>query len=175
MQVQGIPSQATFKSIDRFPGYAFGDDGTIWSFKTGQWKRLSQGLMPNGYYNVALKTGGKMKTHRSNRVILEAFVGPCPPGMQACHNNGNPGDNRVENLRWDTPKGNARDRDIHGTSDAARGANHWSAKIQASDVVAIREMYATGRYAQKDIAMRFNIKQAQVSSIVRRQKWKHVP
>ncbi|AEK09646.1 HNH endonuclease [Mycobacterium phage Mozy] len=53
-------------------------------------------------------------------LVLEAFVGPRPEGMNACHNNGIPNDNRVENLRWDTPSENNRDLIRHGTHVQAR-------------------------------------------------------
>jgi hypothetical protein len=36
--------------------------------------------------------------------------------MEGCHWNGNPADNRLTNLRWDTPAGNAADRERHGTN-----------------------------------------------------------
>jgi len=48
-------------------------------------------------------------------LMIESFVEPRPPGMQCCHCNGNPKDNRLENLRWDTPKNNVADRKKHGT------------------------------------------------------------
>jgi len=50
-----------------------------------------------------------------HHLVLEAFVGPCPPGQEGCHENGNYTDNRAVNLRWDTSKGNHADRRRHGT------------------------------------------------------------
>lgn len=49
-----------------------------------------------------------------HRLVLEAFVGPCPTGMEGCHNNGDPTDNRLANLRWDTHAENQRDILRHG-------------------------------------------------------------
>lgn len=46
---------------------------------------------------------------------MEAFVGPCPEGMEVCHNNGDCTDNRLENLRYDTKSANMLDRVRHGT------------------------------------------------------------
>lgn len=40
--------------------------------------------------------------------------------MEVCHNDGNPANNVVTNLRWDTKKANARDRLMHGNDKNAR-------------------------------------------------------
>jgi hypothetical protein len=48
-------------------------------------------------------------------MVLEAFVGPCPPGLECCHGNGVGTDNWVENLRWDTHTENVLDSVRHGT------------------------------------------------------------
>ena len=37
-----------------------------------------------------------------HRLVLEAFVGPCPEGKECDHINRKKGDNRVVNLRWVT-------------------------------------------------------------------------
>lgn len=55
------------------------------------------------------------RMHLVHRLVLEAFLGPCPDGMEGCHNNGDPTDNRLQNLRWDTHSSNMRDMRIHGT------------------------------------------------------------
>lgn len=44
-----------------------------------------------------------------HRLVLTTFVGPCPEGMECCHNNGVHGDNRLQNLRWDTHSENQKD------------------------------------------------------------------
>lgn len=48
-------------------------------------------------------------------LVLSAFVGQRPDGMECCHNDGNPANNRVENLRWDTHSANVLDSVQHGT------------------------------------------------------------
>lgn len=69
----------------------------------------------DGYRMVTLHKEGRRKNRMVHQIVLEAFVGPCPPGQQTCHNNGDPSDNRLENLRWDTPKANVADKRRHGT------------------------------------------------------------
>jgi hypothetical protein len=49
-----------------------------------------------------------------HRLILLAFVGEPPPGYECCHNNDDPSDNRLENLRWDTRTQNIQDAIRHG-------------------------------------------------------------
>ena len=69
-----------------------------------------------GYRRVSFRDlSGKTKLAQVHRLVLEAFVGPCPPGMECCHNNGDRADNRLENLRWDTSSANRHDSIRHGT------------------------------------------------------------
>lgn len=63
-----------------------------------------------GRPRVFLYRDGKQKTCRVHKLVLEAFVGECPPGMECCHLNDIKTDNRLENLRWDTRSANQIDR-----------------------------------------------------------------
>lgn len=71
-------------------------------------------LNKDGYLGVGLNKGGTKKKRSVHTLVLEAFVGPRPEGQQACHNDGNNTNNRVENLRWDTPRENVADIKRHG-------------------------------------------------------------
>lgn len=51
---------------------------------------------------------------RVHTLVLEAFVGPRPPGLVALHGNDIGTDNRVGNLRWGTPSENQYDRVENG-------------------------------------------------------------
>lgn len=79
-------------------------------------KYLRRTPRPDGYLQVALARGAT--SHKSwlvHRLVLVTFVGPCPHGMESCHNNGTRSDNRLINLRWDTMSGNMFDKKRHGT------------------------------------------------------------
>lgn len=79
-------------------------------------KILNSGTNRHGYPLVALSMPGKpCQSKKIHRLVLLAFCGPCPDGMEACHNNGNRADARLENLRWDTPSNNHLDKRRHGT------------------------------------------------------------
>lgn len=68
---------------------------------------------------IQLSRGGRSKEGAAfplvHKLVLEAFVGPRPPGLEACHNNGDGTDNRLSNLRWDTHRANMADQFKHGT------------------------------------------------------------
>lgn len=68
-----------------------------------------------GHLGVALCRNGKPKTYRIHQLMMWAFVGPQEPGMDVCHNDGNPSNNVLENLRYDTRSGNLHDKALHGT------------------------------------------------------------
>lgn len=79
-------------------------------FYPGRTRRL--GLSSSGRMHVALY-GKQWQVHH---LVLSAFVGPRPSGTECCHNNGNPVDNRLVNLRWDTHRSNCMDMQVHGTA-----------------------------------------------------------
>lgn len=81
---------------------------------------LKGGITTDGYRHVGLSVCGQRKFAFVHRLVLEAFVGPCPPQMQGCHENGCRTDNWIANLRWDTPSANAFDRVRHGHDRSAR-------------------------------------------------------
>lgn len=78
--------------------------------------KLLKGGTNQGY--VSHKMQGVTKfTHI---MVLEAFVGPRPPGMQVRHLNDIKDDNRLSNLRWGTSSENAKDRVRNGIHPMAR-------------------------------------------------------
>lgn len=68
----------------------------------------------DGHLQTRLSKDGVLTGHMVHRLVLEAFEGPCPDGMEACHWNDVPDDNRLENLRWGTHAENMRDRTRNG-------------------------------------------------------------
>lgn len=135
-------------------------------------KILSPRISGRGYEDVYLKKDGIGRPVSVHRAVLETFFGPCPAGMQACHNDGNPRNNKLSNLRWDTSKNNNADRIKHGTDPV--GERNPRAKVTDDNVRQIRKLYATGMYTQQQIADRYGIHQTMISCIVHRTTWKHI-
>ena len=84
----------------------------------------------DGHTYVHLGNNKSKSLYAVHRIVLETFVGGCPVGMECCHGNGVAGDNRLQNLRWDTHDANNKDRLRHG--NYAVGENHHFSKY--SDV-----------------------------------------
>ncbi len=128
-------------------------------------------LNGHGYPHVILRLNGQGVTRQVHRLVLEAFVGPCPPGMECCHfPDQDPTNNRLENLRWDTKSKNIRERI---NPDYVRGSRHQCAKLNESDIRAIHELHSLGEgYAS--LGRRFNVSDTTISKIIKRLKWAHV-
>ena len=79
-------------------------------------------LSPHGYWRIGLtnELAGRQRFHFVHRLVLAAFVGPCPEGMQCRHLDGNPANNAVQNLCWGTCSENNLDKLRHGTHPEAR-------------------------------------------------------
>ena len=54
-------------------------------------------------------------------LILETFVGPCPPGLEALHHDDDPSNNKLSNLSWGTRSENSY--------DAIRNDKHFHAGL----------------------------------------------
>lgn len=68
----------------------------------------------SGHLSVALCRDNRRTYMAIHRAVLLAFVGPCPGDMEGCHNDGNPANNHLANLRWDTHASNMVDKVTHG-------------------------------------------------------------
>lgn len=134
--------------------------GKGWT-RTVRTRILKSRVNASGYESVWLTEKGKRTAFTVHTLVLMAFVGPSN-GLQCCHGDGDPLNNKLSNLRWDTPKANSADRLAHGT---------YGFKITEMDVHDIRALYSTGNYTQAQVGAMFGIKQPQVSEIVNKKSW----
>lgn len=79
-------------------------------------------MHPQGHLNVCLYylAPDQKVNARIHSLVLEAFVGPRPDGMEGCHNDGDPANNHLANLRWDTRAANNQDTLRHGRHEKKR-------------------------------------------------------
>ena len=105
-----VSSHGRVRSVDRTVTYS---DGRVRRYKG---KNLSATLSPGGYPCVSLYSQGKEKKRYVHSLVAEAFIGTRPKGMEVCHNDGDPANNHLDNLRYDTHSDNMLDSVRHGTN-----------------------------------------------------------
>lgn len=121
-----------------------------------------------GYRHVTLRKNGRKKQYSMHQLVLLAFVGPCPSGMEGCHfPDNNPDNNSLGNLRYDSHANNNRDREYK------KGEEHHAAKLTENRVRKIRRLWKAG-WLQVHLAKRFGVRQTHISDIVHRKVWKHI-
>jgi hypothetical protein len=181
VSIPGATGQA--RLVPEWPGYAVTTTGEVWSqhFQGGRskgtrlsawWRKLTPDCGRQGYLRVTLMCGNGQKHMGIHQLVMLAFVGPCPPDMEVCHEDGKPTNNHLSNLRYDTQEANVADRIRHGTN--ACGARHGRAKLNDATVLFIRQLVSDG-VAQNEVAGYFKLARTTVSSIVRRKTWTHLP
>jgi len=120
---------------------------------------------------VTLRKDRKSYETKMHHLVLNAFIGPCPQGMECCHDDGNPLNNYYKNLRWDTHKENQKDSVKHGTKTNPpifTGEAHHNSTISDKDVDKIRsKQYYHGLYA--DLARKFDVALVTISRIYNHQ------
>lgn len=167
------------RSIKGYPDYyRVTADGFVWTRRvrghatktTDKWTKLSPGAIATGHSFVVLRSGPKAKTIPVHCLVLEYFLCPCPEGMECCHNDNNPRNNKLSNLRWDTHKANMADKIRHGTSQ--HGERSGNAKLTNNDVLEIRRI--AHLHKQEDLAKMFGVCEATISHILTRRNWKHI-
>lgn len=176
--MRGVP-------IAGYPGYTIDRTGIVWSYWTiGRSPMVDFTRRPrrlrvtvrrrDGYVTARIYFAARrMRTLQVHRLVLEAFVGPCPPGQEASHLNNRPGDNRVDNLAWRTHVENEGDKRRFGT--LVVGAKNGRAKLTPGEVQRIRKLSTTGRWTQREIAARYSVTGSAVWDIVHRRNWTHLP
>jgi hypothetical protein len=99
--------------------YEVTDDGHVWTLPKTRNNRfypareLSQVSFQGGRRKVTLTKNGVQTTHRVHRIVAEAFLGY--DSRNVLHRNGDPSDNRLENLYYGTQSDNLLDAVRHGT------------------------------------------------------------
>lgn len=164
-------STLEYRSVVGFPRYKVGNDGSAWVSRPSGWKRLSQRKTRDGYLRIVLHPGSNYR--QVHRLVLEAFVGPCPEGMEACHDpDPCPANNALSNLRWDTRKANMADCIRHGRMP--RGVHRAFSKLTDDIVRAIRSEYLAGGLSMQRLGRKYGVSPNVILWIVHRKTWAHV-
>jgi hypothetical protein len=128
---------------------------------------MSTSALVKGYRSVGLWKGNVGERLLVHRLVLEAFVGPCPVGQECRHGDGDRQNPALTNLSWGTPKQNGEDRVAHGKQ--ARGEDHGSSKLTIEKVREIRALLGT--LTQTEIAKRYGVGPSVISRINSGNAW----
>lgn len=135
---------------------------------------LSQWDHKNGYPYVTLSKNGKESHYPVHTLVVEAFHGRRPEGMEVRHwPDRDKYNNHASNLRWGTPKQNRRDMVRHGTStkgqsfyNPPRGETHPHAKLSAKTIEAIRcRLQTPYRGLGRELARKYGVSEATICDI----------
>lgn len=109
-----------WKPIEGFPSYRVTRHGAVVSLKGRTPRALRLERHTTGYLRVTLSEDARKTNRYVHQLVAEAYHGSRPEGMEIRHLDGNPHNNRADNLTWGTHSENQRDRHRHGT-----GRNQW--------------------------------------------------
>jgi hypothetical protein len=182
------------KEIPDYPDYYVDIEGNVYSTKPYRNnakpetvpRLMKKQISENGYYYISL-TNHKNKIKRKvHQLVLETFVGSCPEGMEACHNNGDRLDNKLKNLRWDTHKNNMKDAIKQGKTKASKeyrqkrsiqysGEGNPYAKLNNQQVRIIRSFNKLNqRPTYQEIGKIFGVTKSVISSIMLNKSYKGI-
>ncbi len=137
-----------YRLIDGWPGYRVGADGSIWTCRrkgnTGSlgfvWRELNpttvaHGKNPDGRRVVTLRDRKRKKWAYVHDLACAAFHGPCPPGKECRHLDGDSTNDAASNLKWGTSQENRADTAVHGR--LPRGEQNGKCKLSDAQVTEI--------------------------------------
>ena len=166
--------------------YCVTDSGRIWSIPRafmrknrggngfdivcrGGWISGTKSFKKNGRLscvNACLTSRDKRSILKLHRVVLETFVGLRPDGHECCHWDGNPLNNNLSNLRYDSSSKNKLDALRHGTS--------YVQVLSEYDVAYIKFLLEHTRIMHREIADMFAVSRGTITNINNGKTWGHV-
>jgi protein gp37 len=154
------------RPVPNYPGYWVTTHGEILGKRVDTRAGLAQDVGEQGHRRVTMHREGSPSSGSRelvHRLVLTAFARPPLLREQACHRNGDAGDNRLSNLYWGSQEDNWRDRREHGN-----GRSY--SKLSEADVTEIRRRCGAGESAYR-VAKDYPVSDTQVRNIVRGDHW----
>lgn len=127
-----------------------------------------------GYPTVTCKPEKGSKAVRIHRMVAESFIENTDNKKSVNHINGNPKDNRVENLEWCTHKENMQHSRRTGLNKAEGENHHWN-KLKEHEVLEIFKLKTVYGFSHRLIAALYGMSHQHVSDIVSQKRcWKRI-
>lgn len=178
------------KDIPGYEGlYAVTNDGRVWSHPKrttvgsnggmredgGRWLNIIRVTKRTAHMRAYLHRDGKAAGMLVHRAVAMAYL-PNPESLPHInHKDGDPTNNRVENLEWCDASTNARHAIANGLTKmpSQSGAKNSQSKLTESDVRRIRIEHSAGKSCAA-IARQFGVNPKTVNDIVRGKRWAHI-
>lgn len=140
------------------------------------WQTLRPWLR-GGYPAVKLYVGSGRQTRTVHSLVMEAFAGPRPDGLEINHMDGNRTNNYVENLEYVTHAQNVTHAAKHGLKPRILGSRSPNAKLTEEDVMEIKRILngpACDRISHSKLGSRFGVGKGAISGIATKRSWSHL-
>jgi len=134
-------------------------------------KVINPGVKSNGYLFVGLSKNNIKKYRMVHTLVIEAFVGDRPNGMDVSHEDNDKTNNHISNLCYKTHYENVLDRARHGVE--RKGETVPTSVLSEEQVKSIRLLSAKGA-SNRDLADKYGIGIHQIRRIVKRKQWRHI-
>jgi hypothetical protein len=156
------------RSLDRVVPQANRWGGVSHSLRKG--RILKPGRHAGGHLFVCLCNETGHHQIFIHRLVLMAFDRLRPDGMECRHLDGDPTNNRFDNLAWGTRLENMADRTALGEHNPPRGVRNSRAILDEEKVRLIRQEYAFGE-RKSDIARSLGVHRNVVGKVLSGRTW----
>lgn len=160
---------AVWRQSRRAPLYEISDQGEV-RCESGPRKSHPD---RTGYPSLTLSLGdGAKKTFRVHQLVADAFLGPCPVGMEVNHIDGDKANSAASNLEYVSHAENQKHAFATGLQVPVKGERHGRSKLTEEKV---RELRANPKkHTLREWARRFGVSMSAVCQAVNGQSWAHV-
>ena len=176
--------------------YAITRDGKVWSYpkrrssKNGIWLKPNLVVInnhrskPHKHYSVGLYKNDKKKSYQIHRLVAQAFI-PNPENKPDInHKDGNPLNNKIDNLEWCTKSENIQHaiknglidnftdkckkiRSDNGKKMGAINSKKFRRLFSMETANQIRNIYAKNKISFRQLAKEYNCSDKTIGNIIR--------
>jgi len=171
----GVDPWDEAREIPGYPGYLVTNDGRVFGRRTNsglrhKFRQLCPSPDAKGYLGLTICNGRTARRKvRIHRLVAELFL-PNPDDLPCVrHLDGNPANNRAENLAWGSYAQNEEDKRRHGTWDTRRAGG----KLTTVDRKRARELDNSG-VLRTSIAREMGVSTATICRLLNGRTWRGV-
>ena len=136
-------------------------------------KIMKTDITTRGYHRLMISHKGKTKKYFVHKLVALAFI-PNPENKpEVNHIDAVKGNNRVDNLEWNTRKENVAHASKNGLYKTFLGESHGLTRLTEQDVIEIKRLLSQ-KVLQSELVERYGVSQTTISNIKRGVSWGHV-